>query len=443
MNRAIRNQVSVCVCVPRCHAVHGAVSRGLTLIELLVVIVILVTLVGGVLPLLSPNNDSNKIQSASRSLQTYFQKAQTKAIRNGRPVGVMFREAQPGDGYALEAYQVEVPPAFTGFSSASTARFRANTDTAKEVPGELAPTGSYTIEFGEGYGGSFVLGPQSPGAIPPRTIKVGDLLEVSNSVFRLEVEDLPDRNVEEVNGEYYFRETSRFVRAVLVAGPSPPMAPIDAQRFTFPNSYSITRQPVINSESPLTFPKGVVVDMSASGTEGGTLTTLFAGRTDGNALKHVGIMLSPTGGVQNIYYNGYAVGAQNGSLIQSPLATAPISNIGQVLLLLTTIEKSGLDIANYREIQEQPWVVSSGATKEQVAEAREKVSWLSGDSRWVSVKGRSNSIRVAENSIVDPRDKLSAARDRGSEALDQIFSSRGEATLFRNLARDDRMFTTQ
>ena len=50
--------------------------RGMTLIELMVVIVILVTLVAGVLPLVSPNNDARKISEASRSLQTYFVQAQ-------------------------------------------------------------------------------------------------------------------------------------------------------------------------------------------------------------------------------------------------------------------------------------------------------------------------------------------------------------------------------
>ena len=41
-----------------------APHRGLTLIELLVVIVILTTLVAGVLPVLSPNNDTRKIREA-------------------------------------------------------------------------------------------------------------------------------------------------------------------------------------------------------------------------------------------------------------------------------------------------------------------------------------------------------------------------------------------
>lgn len=413
--------------------------RGLTLIELLVVIVILVTLVAGVLPLLSPNNDENKIQAASRSLQTYFQKAQTKAIRNGRPVGVMFREANAGDGFALEAYQVEVPPDFTGFSAASTARFRANTDRIDDGTGILVPLGTYTIEFGEGYGSNFQISPQKPGAIPPLMVKVGDLLEVSNSVFRLDA--LPiDRNVETIEGVRYFRETSRFGNAVLVSGPSPPTAPIGARRFTFPNSYSIARQPVINSEAPLTLPKGIAVDMSASGTEGGNLTTLFAGRTNNEVRKFVGIMLSPTGGVQNVYYNGYAVTSTNGSMREWELNTTPISNIGQVLLLLTTVEKCGLDVVGNKDRQERPWMVPPGASKELVAESREKVSWLSTDSRWISIKGRTNSIKVAENSFVDPRNDLEiAGGDNGVTALDQIFSSRGEATLFRNLSRTDRV----
>src|SRR5689334_13735829 len=64
----------------------------LTLIELLVTIVIMVTVLAGVLPLVSPNNNSRKIREGSRQLNTLFSQAQAQAARDGRPVGVAFRE---------------------------------------------------------------------------------------------------------------------------------------------------------------------------------------------------------------------------------------------------------------------------------------------------------------------------------------------------------------
>jgi len=71
-------------------------KRGLTLVELLVVIVILVTLVAGVIPMISPNNDTRKIREASRGLQAYINSAQAEAARTGRPHGIGFVERSLG-----------------------------------------------------------------------------------------------------------------------------------------------------------------------------------------------------------------------------------------------------------------------------------------------------------------------------------------------------------
>ena len=65
---------------------------GLTLIELLITIVIMVTVLAGALPLLSPNNNSRKLREASRQLNSLLSQAQAQAARDGRPVGVAFRE---------------------------------------------------------------------------------------------------------------------------------------------------------------------------------------------------------------------------------------------------------------------------------------------------------------------------------------------------------------
>src|SRR5688500_8118243 len=95
---------------------------GLTLIELLVTIVIMVTVLAGVLPLVSPNNNSRKIREASRQLNTFLAQAQAQAARDGRPVGVAFREFANGasrSGMALEAYTIAVPPPYAGFSDSS------------------------------------------------------------------------------------------------------------------------------------------------------------------------------------------------------------------------------------------------------------------------------------------------------------------------------------
>lgn len=460
MNRVMSKQITILSCRQRllnvpdratryslCSLLPAPCRRGLTLIELLVVIIILVTLVGGVLPLLSPNNDAKKIQAASRSLQTYLQKAQTKALRTGRPVGVMFRETQVGSGFALEAYQVEEPPAFTGFSSSSTARFTPMDPTGSSSQGGLL-TGNYFIEFGEGFGNSFVSGFDSDSDfyhIPPAMVKVGDLIEVGNSVFRLIV--FSDREIDpdlgKETGERFFRPSNR-LSATLVAGPSPPVAPIAFKDVSFPSSYSIQRQPVVNSETPLTLPKGVALDMSASGIERGIDPMLFGGLADGNQrkngavdgdnLKQIGLMFSPAGGVEYVHYNGTQLMAMNDDLVPMDASTEPIKNIGQVVFLLAMVEKSGLPVDARNDFND-PWVMKRTTSDEDLQEARDKVSWLNPDSRWISVNGRSGLIRVAGISFSDPR--LADFESQSNavfkyEAYMQIVAARGEFSVSSN-----------
>src|SRR3954465_5243370 len=65
--------------------------RGMTLIELLVGIVILTTIVGAAIPLMSPSNDDRRLREATRTLNTYITGAQTRAIATKRPYGGAFK----------------------------------------------------------------------------------------------------------------------------------------------------------------------------------------------------------------------------------------------------------------------------------------------------------------------------------------------------------------
>ena len=161
---------------------HIPPRQALTLIELLVVIVILTTLVAGVIPLLSPNNDTRKIREASRMLQTYIMRAQAEAARTGRPQGIAFRESSAGSGVALEAYRLETPPPFAGFSNASAARIIREKTGINEyehyVQFVLAggPTGKpFTDNFDD-----YTWDP-----LPPKLIRYGDLLDVGGVVVQL------------------------------------------------------------------------------------------------------------------------------------------------------------------------------------------------------------------------------------------------------------------
>ena len=132
----------------------GPPSVGLTLVELLVVVVILTTLVGAAIPLLSPNNDSRKIREGARLLNTYITAARTKAVSTGRPYGVALKKLSsdflpsgPGGiftaqdqlrrgedrGASIEAFQIRRPADYSGFSQHSVLM-------VQPLPAALAPS---------------------------------------------------------------------------------------------------------------------------------------------------------------------------------------------------------------------------------------------------------------------------------------------------------------
>src|SRR5215213_10229850 len=102
-------------------------SRGMTLVELLVVIVILTTIVGAAIPLMSPSNDDRRLREAARTLNTYITGAQTRAIATKRPYGVAFKRLSQDtkrledNGVCLEVFYVEQQAPYAGFDANSRA----------------------------------------------------------------------------------------------------------------------------------------------------------------------------------------------------------------------------------------------------------------------------------------------------------------------------------
>src|SRR6186997_3247429 len=75
----------------RLSTLDSRLPHGMTLIELLVVIVILTTIVGAAIPLMSPSNDDRRLREAARALNTYIIGAQTRAIATKRPYGIALK----------------------------------------------------------------------------------------------------------------------------------------------------------------------------------------------------------------------------------------------------------------------------------------------------------------------------------------------------------------
>jgi type II secretory pathway pseudopilin PulG len=406
----------------------------MTLIELMVVIVILTLLVGGVLPLVSPNNDARKITEAARGLQTYLMQAQAEAARTGRPVGVGFRETTAGSGVAIEAFQMVVPKPFPGSSSMSRVGVDAlpdsntdsyyNTESAPPVDGELlfknfANARLYAVST------RLALLEENtivPDPVPPGMFRVGDVIDAQGNRFVI-VDD--KRNVTETIAELKFLNPQLnappYKNSLICVRLDEVRMGSDAQPLAVPPSgysYSIHRQPLggdvggaksrsmISSADPYQLPAGVCIDLQASGMEAGGEPQTFAeiGVT-GSYLKQVGIMFSPNGGIDGVWFNGNTIESdrQSGN---------KFADLSRVFLLLGRIENQNPDKTSFE--------ISDTATDEEVREARTKVNWLNPDSRWMMISANDGRFNVERNAVFDPREPehgaMAGGQNRNTEA---------------------------
>ncbi|MFV2068846.1 MAG: Tfp pilus assembly protein FimT/FimU, partial [Pirellulales bacterium] len=137
----------------------GRSRRGLTLIELLVVIIIMSMLVATVIPTMVSTIDSRRIREAARMVSAYLSAARSRAIKTGRPVGVIIQrmENQRGAAMVLAVSKEALP--FSG----------ATEDSMAYVSRSAGPTGGYETfqaEFNRG--------------LPPDMVRVGDRIQFNH-----------------------------------------------------------------------------------------------------------------------------------------------------------------------------------------------------------------------------------------------------------------------
>ena len=430
--------------------------NAMTLIELMVVVVILVTLVAGVLPLVSPNNEGRKIQETGRGLQTFLMQAQAEAARIGRPVGVGFRETAPGSGVAIEAFQLVVPKEFAGASSQSRVGVSQVVSPTTYGKNDANPDWNQMDRFGianKGFYGAKLYEVHSRLALrnasgnidsdplPPRMFRVGDRIIANKKTFVI-VDD--PRNSEflsissKLNSTKYLNPAANndpFKNKLICvwldeveqgSAKTPPLAS--------PGSgyeYKIARQPmatgnneaapfVTSSSPPYQFPAGVAIDLQASGWEVGAEPDTFTTEWDNNPtnpkgpnyknatnknLKQVGLMFSPSGGIESVWVDGQ-----------------PESNVSKLFLLLGRVENGNPDYGTTYNFSRSGGGTTGGdLSDEEVADRRKLVNWLNLDSRWVFITTSSGRFNVVGNASFDPTDdlygdiSLFSSEDRGQE----------------------------
>ncbi|BBO32188.1 prepilin-type N-terminal cleavage/methylation domain-containing protein [Lacipirellula parvula] len=385
MNRHDQLRTAECGAIAAASPTASA-RRGLTLIELLVTIVIMVTVLAGALPLLSPNNNSRKIREASRQLTTLLSQAQAQAARDGRPVGVAFREtgtSSPFSGMALEAYMIAQPPAFTGFSEfsrVSVNKPRSNDKLTYGEPTTDNANGNGGTMFDARYRGAGVwelaftlYGAEDP--IPPRMVRNGDVVNAGGNYFLIVDDGGGTEGAHQVDQATGYVMPTNFLLAIWLNQNGQQLAPGALKPFSF------ARLPVNTSEQPLQFPRGIGIDLEASGATG--VGASMPMDFDSGGATTVGIMFSPNGSIEAVYRDGVRrEGAE------------------QIFLLLGLFENG-----NNGSQDPNDYDFSAGASisNDELTQRRTRINWLSADSRWVTIN-RAGRIITADNNIsFDPR----------------------------------------
>ncbi len=400
--------------------------RGMTLIELLVVIVILTTIVGAAIPLMSHSNDDRRLREAARGLNTYIIGAQTRAISTKRPYGVAFKRLSQDtkraedNGVSLEAFYVEQQAPYTGFDSNSRACVALHPNRA----------GLVLIRFvtrGTGFPRVQDLLPEGWDAdlFPPGTVRPHDVVEINGTRFELLPDnlsnDLANFKFDSITNSYYESRApgskspvqivakpindsgqqinSRYDDAGFLVGadreqpsaalPVPPKPP--APYWTYPSPYKVIRQPTPASDEPYQLPEGTAIDLRASGVGIGDYFQV-AGIHDNS--EGIIIMFAPEGRVARVSFSELPVdGVETSEVFDQ-------SVVDNIYLLIGRRENIAPPDAKTEDKTLQS-SITSVTVEEDREKLRQKLNWLGGSSRWIVIGSQTGRIATIENAFVD------------------------------------------
>jgi hypothetical protein len=262
----------------------------------LVVIFIVMLLAGISIPVIAPTLDSRRLREASRSITAYLQGARDTAMRNGRPVGVMFeRYVDRASGSAIAQMsivlrQVEVPPPYAGDTLTSRMQVIApdTTLTTLNVTSVLPDVGWQNL------------------------IRIGDIVQLNYQGTYYQITDGP-YNASDPNRYLSSPPTSSAPWKLTPLGNMPSYLAAGA---TLP--YQIFRQPVKSANPPLQLPESLVIDLQFSGLDAQGVEFSPINTSD---VFPVVVMFTPSGTVERIYGSV----ADGGNVIPtSRPVTAPI-----------------------------------------------------------------------------------------------------------------------
>ncbi len=243
--------------------------RGLSLVELLVVITILVLLAGLAIPLLAPRLEEQAVREASRTLNSFFALAKSRAVELRRPVGVWIERSGDDGDRSTRLFLAETPLPYTGDVMNATCSING---------GGGRDGGVGTAQF-DGFSGSL-----------PILVKAGDRIQFGYS------------------GPYYeiLNVTSGPIQVTFQNLNVPSPAASNGVH------YQIIRAPVKIPSSDIDLPDATAVDLtlSGSGPEGIQFSPTIGPKPID---QRTVIMFRPDGSVSDIY-QGATIAAANSGL---------------------------------------------------------------------------------------------------------------------------------
>ncbi len=244
---------------------------------------IMVTLGAMMIPALRPALEGRRIREGARTVNVYLSAARNRAVEIGRPVGLIFdRDPNLADA-SIVMRQAEVPPPYAGDWEDSRLAIQLVSGTTYRIWFCHANgTASFEHPFPKKFG-TLDIDPNGEGIIGVR-----DLFQVDykgapwqiNAILQVDNPAIPTWRVQFAQSD---------LRLLQATATQPIYVP-----------YQFSRSPVPNNTPPIRLPAQTVVDLSSSGTDG---TLQFTS----SALVPVAVMFSPTGAVQNYFYNNTAL----------------------------------------------------------------------------------------------------------------------------------------
>jgi type II secretory pathway pseudopilin PulG len=411
----------------------------MTLIELLVVIVILTTIVGAAIPLMSPSNDDRRMREAARTLNTYIVGAQTRAIATKRPYGIALKRLsqdtkrdKPGDlqndnGVCLEAYYVEQQPPYAGFDANSRACVSIHPNPPAAVPNAVlvrfVTRGTSATRAQDGLSEGW-----DKDLFPPGTIRPHDVIEINGTRFELlsNKDSFTNFNIDTVTNSYFDpggntpvrimaqpinnsgqQVNPRYDDAGYSIGPDrEPSAPAGtaplkppAPYWTFQSPYKILRQPTPASDEPYQLPEGTAIDLRASGVGSGDYF-YWPGENDNS--DGIIIMFTPEGRVARVSFSQLPLTSPD----ESDTYDKPV--VDNIYLLLG--RRENIPAPDATNATADPTLSPTEWPKAVDDEARDKLrkplNWLGGSSRWIVIGSQSGRVATIENAFVDVPDVI-------------------------------------